>query len=225
MSDPYASPPLPAPPYGGPQIPPQYAPPPAAAMPPPPSPFDPAAPDEPYARWWQRVVAFLIDTALQIPFQIAQFIGLMIAIDGGGIAWSDKSGFAFWVDPIEVTNANLATTSTLAGLVIASVAGLASSVFVWWNMVFRQGRRGASIGKACLNLMVVSEEDGHPIGALMTFVRGWVHLLDLAVAGLGYLWPLWDSKRQTFADMIMHTAVLHLPPEPPRARETGVKAW
>ncbi|MDQ1539752.1 MAG: hypothetical protein QOH29_478, partial [Actinomycetota bacterium] len=27
---------------------------------------------------------------------------------------------------------------------------------------------------------------------------------------LGYLWPLWDSKRQTFADKILKTVVVNV---------------
>ena len=39
-------------------------------------------------------------------------------------------------------------------------------------------------------------------------------ILD-AVAYVGYLWPLWDDKRQTFADKIMRTIVIDLPPQAP----------
>lgn len=222
MTDPYgASPAYPV--TAPPQIPPQYAPP--LAGPAVPVAFEPEPEDVPYAHWWQRVAATLIDFVLQIPFQIAQVIGLIIAVDGGGLAWSDKSGFAWWTEPVVIANVHQYTGATWTGLVISGIASFAGTVFVWWNMVFRQGRRGASIGKACLHLMVVSEADGRPIGAPLTFVRGWVHLLDLLTAGLGYLWPLWDSKRQTFTDMVMHTAVLHLPPLPPQPRQDGVRAW
>ena len=43
------------------------------------------------------------------------------------------------------------------------------------------------------------------------FLRDLVHILD-GVAYVGYLWPLWDDKRQTFADKIMRTIVIDLPP-------------
>jgi uncharacterized RDD family membrane protein YckC len=33
---------------------------------------------------------------------------------------------------------------------------------------------------------------------------------------VGYLWPLWDDKRQTFADMLLNTIVIHAPESPSR---------
>ena len=33
------------------------------------------------------------------------------------------------------------------------------------------------------------------------------HILD-ALTYVGFLWPLWDAKRQTFADMLMRTVVV-----------------
>ena len=76
-----------------------------------------------------------------------------------------------------------------------------------WNRVFRQGRTGQSIGK---------KVDGHQArrGAHRAadrrrhgFVRDLAHTLDGA-AYIGYLWPLWDDKRQTFADKILSTVVV-----------------
>ena len=46
-----------------------------------------------------------------------------------------------------------------------------------------------------------------PIGPLNAFLRDLLHTLD-GFAYVGYLWPLWDAKRQTFADKIMKTVVV-----------------
>ena len=53
----------------------------------------------------------------------------------------------------------------------------------------------------------VREQDGQPVGVLMAFVRELAHVVD-GILYLGYLWPLWDQKRQTFADKICPTVVL-----------------
>ena len=174
----------------------------------------PTAPDESYAHWGRRVAALIIDYLIQIPFMIVWFIGLVVAFEGGGLTWVERAGFGTFNDTIAVSLPQM-TTATWVGLAIANVANWSLLVFSIWNSIFRQGRRGATIGKQCMNLMLVSETDGRPIGALMTFIRGWAHLLDVVTLGIGYLWPLWDRKRQTFADMAMRTAVLHLPPLPP----------
>jgi hypothetical protein len=42
----------------------------------------------------------------------------------------------------------------------------------------------------------------------MAFVRDLAHILDALPCYIGFLWPIWDSKRQTFADKIMNTVVV-----------------
>jgi uncharacterized RDD family membrane protein YckC len=68
--------------------------------------------------------------------------------------------------------------------------------------------RGQSLGKRAMNIKLVSEETGQPIGTLMAFVRDICHILDSFVCYIGWLFPLWDAKRQTFADKIMRTVVV-----------------
>jgi uncharacterized RDD family membrane protein YckC len=55
---------------------------------------------------------------------------------------------------------------------------------------------------------VVSEKDGRPIGFLMSIVRQIAHLVDSLICYIGYLFPLWDRKRQTIADKIVSTVCL-----------------
>ncbi len=59
-----------------------------------------------------------------------------------------------------------------------------------------------------LNLRLVSEETGQPIGTLMAFVRDICHIIDSVICLVGYLFPLWDAKRQTIADKIVKTVVI-----------------
>ena len=59
-----------------------------------------------------------------------------------------------------------------------------------------------------LNLRLVSEETGQPIGMLMAFVRDICHIVDSIICYIGYLFPLWDAKRQTIADKIVKTVVI-----------------
>ena len=54
---------------------------------------------------------------------------------------------------------------------------------------------------------VVSETTGQPVGFGMSVVRQLAHILD-SFCLVGYLFPLWDAKRQTFADKIMTTVCL-----------------
>jgi len=85
----------------------------------------------------------------------------------------------------------------------------ATFVFAVVNQIVLQGRTGASLGKMALRIKVLDEDTGRPIGMLRTFLRGLMHFLDTISIGVGYLWPLWDRRRQTFADKVMGTVVIH----------------
>ena len=166
----------------------------------------PSGPAESYAHWWRRVVATLVDALLGVPFWAAGFIGFVTFRDATTIT-RDASG--------AITDVT-ASTGTWIGGAILLAADISLLAFTIWNQWVRQGRRGASIGKACLHLTVVDDRQGRPIGVLLTIVRSLAHVLDAIPFYLGYLWPLVDGRRQTFADKVMGTVVLHLPPRPAR---------
>ncbi|CQD03951.1 RDD family protein [Mycobacterium lentiflavum] len=62
-----------------------------------------------------------------------------------------------------------------------------------------------SLGRALCGIAVV-HRDGTVIGAWGLLLRDLAHLLD-TVSVVGWLWPLWDSQRRTFADMLLRTDV------------------
>ncbi|MFF4954993.1 RDD family protein [Streptomyces chattanoogensis] len=68
--------------------------------------------------------------------------------------------------------------------------------------------RGASPGKKIMKIRLIREETGLPLGLGMTLLRRICHGLDSAACGIGYLWPAWDAKGQTFADKVMRTVVV-----------------
>ena len=79
---------------------------------------------------------------------------------------------------------------------------------VGYNRWFLAGKTGQSWGKKALGLSLVGEATGQPIGAGMAFVRDICHCVDSIICYIGWLFPLWDSKRQTLADKIMKTVVV-----------------
>ena len=98
------------------------------------------------------------------------------------------------------------TTAALVGLVLS----LAIFAYGIWNWGYRQGTTGSSIGKSVLKFKVVSEATGQPIGFGLSVVRQIAHFVDAIICYIGYLFPLWDAKRQTIADKIMSTVCLPL---------------
>jgi len=85
------------------------------------------------------------------------------------------------------------------------------SLGLWvYNRVIQQGQTGQSWGKKALGLKLVGAESGQPVGAGKALLRDITHILDGLPCYLGYLWPLWDEKKQTFADKINNTYVVKL---------------
>jgi uncharacterized RDD family membrane protein YckC len=135
------------------------------------------------ANWPQRVGAYLIDYLIAA---IPAFLALILF-----------SG----TEPGETANAGAVLVSSLLYLV---------SLGIWlYNRAIMMGRTGQSWGKQVLNLRLVRMADGQPMGGGMAFVRDLLHILDALLCYLGFLWPIWDARRQClFSDKIMNTVVL-----------------
>jgi uncharacterized RDD family membrane protein YckC len=88
------------------------------------------------------------------------------------------------------------------------IATLVLTAFYIWNVIVLQGNTGQSLGKRWIGIRLVHEEGEQPIGPLMAFIRAAIHIIDQLPAFLGFLWPLWDAKRQTFTDKVMRTIVI-----------------
>jgi Mce-associated membrane protein len=65
---------------------------------------------------------------------------------------------------------------------------------------------GWSLGRALFGIAVRTPK-GAPVGVLRLLIRDVAHLLDTAALLIGWLWPLWDSRRRTFADLLLRTEV------------------
>ncbi|MBE7371353.1 RDD family protein [Dermacoccus barathri] len=153
----------------------------------------------PYAHWGKRVLAYLLDTLIMMPF-------IIIAAIAMGTSMSD-------LETSTDVYGNTTTTGrpSTGALALGMLCYLVVFAFSIWNLVFRQGKTGQSLGKKWTGITLLSEQTGQPLGAGMTFVRGLAHFLDWLPCYIGYLWPLWDTKRQTFADKIMNSVVVEKP--------------
>ncbi|MFF0447024.1 RDD family protein [Streptomyces sp. NPDC004609] len=78
--------------------------------------------------------------------------------------------------------------------------------FLWLR--YQEGTTGQTPGKKAAGIRLLRERDGQPIGFGMAFVRNLAHALDSFACYIGYLWPLWDEKKQTFADKVCSTVVV-----------------
>jgi uncharacterized RDD family membrane protein YckC len=75
---------------------------------------------------------------------------------------------------------------------------------------YLNGALGQTPGKRIVGIKVVRDADGALLGGGLGIVRAICHILDVISCLVGYLWPLWDNKNQTFADKVMSTVVLKI---------------
>lgn len=93
------------------------------------------------------------------------------------------------------------------------VGWLASTVFRFWNEIFRDGSTGQSLGRSKAGISLVDATTQIPLGAGRTFLRALVAFaLSLVSGGLywivDYLFPLWDPKKQRLTDKIISSVVV-----------------
>ncbi|HEY6424032.1 MAG TPA: RDD family protein [Pseudonocardiaceae bacterium] len=100
-----------------------------------------------------------------------------------------------------------ATGSVGLGLAFTVVGYLGLLSFIVWNSWYLQGTSGQSIGRRVAKTKLVKIETGQPVGFGLACARHFCHMLEFVI---GYLWPLWDDKRQTFADKIVGTVVIRV---------------
>lgn len=128
----------------------------------------------PYAGWWKRVGASLLDNVL-----VSVALGLIV----------------------EPSNSS----------VLEGISGVLGFVWSLYN-AFLAGRTGQSYGKRAVGIRLARMEDGRPVGGgygLLRWLMNDVLVLLCFVPGLlNYLWPLWDSKHQTFSDKIADSVVV-----------------
>jgi uncharacterized RDD family membrane protein YckC len=77
-----------------------------------------------------------------------------------------------------------------------------------YNRWYLGGTTGQSLGKKALSIRLVGEDTGQPVGVLVACVRDFCHTVDALICCLGFLFPLFDAKRQTLADKLVRTVVI-----------------
>jgi uncharacterized RDD family membrane protein YckC len=144
------------------------------------------SPFGPYAGWGTRLAAYLIDAL------VAVVPGIILVIIGAVLLGA--------ADPGE---------TSVAGVLIMVVGYVVIFAVQIWNFVFKQGKTGQSVGKGVMSIKVVNLNTGQPLGTGGAFVRWLMHaFIDGAICYLGFLWPLWDDKKQTWGDKVASSVVV-----------------
>ncbi|BBY81000.1 RDD family protein [Mycolicibacterium pulveris] len=125
-------------------------------------------------------------------------------------SWPARAG-AFAIDvlvgsAVLATLALVAWTAPLRGWLwwVFTVAAALVVLVMAVNRLVLPAIRGFSLGRALFGVEVVRRSGGRA-GVWRLLARDLAHLLDTAALSVGWLWPLWDRRRRTFADLLLGT--------------------
>ncbi|MGV9408940.1 RDD family protein [Nocardia sp. NPDC003693] len=161
-----------------------------------------AGPPPVYAGWAARVGAALLDGAMiSIPAAVLVSLALTVGVESRSCGLQQQLDGSF--QPIDCGGGGLSGVGVaLLSLTLLLVIGAG------FFLVYREGVTGQTPGKKALGIRLVRESTAQPLGFGAALGRRLCHVVDSAVCYLGYLWPLWDGKKQTFADKIIGSVVV-----------------
>jgi uncharacterized RDD family membrane protein YckC len=197
--------------------------PPSPGVPPPPPPgafgapppgyaaYEPSpslrSPNGDYAGFFVRFAAYLIDGVITALFAIPAWIALVSGptritdcnIDSSG----DVTGFGDDANGL----CEVPTGSTIAIAVGLGIVALVAVLL--YHGKLEGGPSGQTIGKKALGIRVVDANTGGPIGTGRAIGRFlFAQIISGAFCSLGYLWNIWDSRKQTWHDKVTTAVVI-----------------
>jgi uncharacterized RDD family membrane protein YckC len=190
----YQAPPPPQPPQNW-QPPQQPAAQPPQAWPPPPQGV--AAAQLPYAGFWKRFAAYLIDSLILDAVAFVVFGVVILMIGGGAVLSGDKSIDNFVGD----------MTAVAVLLVVLMFFGLIVAVWLYFAKM-ESSPSQATIGKRVMGIYV-TDLQGHRL----TFGKATARFFSKIITGLiplalGWIMAAFTEKRQALHDMIAGTLVM-----------------
>lgn len=148
------------------------------------------------AGFWRRFGARFIDSLiLGIPATILVFVAL--AIGGTERELCTRDG--------ELAICDVPTGTAWALMGVVWVASIVVSLLYFAKL---DGLRGATWGRQAVGIRLADEVTLQPIGQGRTVGRFFMSYVSAIPFALGYLWMLWDPKRQTWHDKVARSVVI-----------------
>jgi uncharacterized RDD family membrane protein YckC len=155
-----------------------------------------------YADFWPRVGAYVIDYIFSnVAGVVALFAAAFIAILA-----ADRSG--------DIVLQEDQDTLVVIGVVTGALGAAVVSVLYFWL----GDAWGGTPGKRLVGLGVVDAGTGGKIGLSRGFLRFLVMTLGAVTLYIGWLWCIWDKKKQTWHDKAAGSVVVASGPEPGEPR-------
>jgi uncharacterized RDD family membrane protein YckC len=157
----------------------------------------------PLAPWWKRVVALIIDwLVLGLgAFMLLFVIGIIADIARGHPAVANTT-----------TTSN--SSDVLLGVLLLWILGCLPLAIYYG--VMNGSRRGQTVGKMALSIAVRDARTGAKLGFWRAVGRFAITVLFTILFYVPYiidsLAPLWDKRRQSWHDKVVHSVVVDLKP-------------
>ncbi len=152
----------------------------------------PPHPQMNYASWGARVGGSLLNGLSSALFSLPAMVSF----------YTGPREYRVWVIDGKRELVEWPTAQGWAIIIALNLIGTMVFLFLYCRAV---GKTGQFWGHRAASVRIVNAADGSAIGAGKALGRYFAHILDVIPCFLGFLWPLWDQKRQTFADKIVGT--------------------
>lgn len=171
-----------------------------STMPPPPNspppgyqPYLAAPQQQQFAGWGSRVGGHLINGLVGTVFAIPAIIALVAGPKETEVCTVNG----------DVGLCEVPTGATWGMIIGLGLVGLVAFGILYSRMIAKSGQ---AWGHKAVGVRIIDANTGGNISAGKAFFRYlFGHWIDGVVCYLGYLWPLWDKNKQTFADKIFST--------------------
>ena len=147
-----------------------------------------------YASFWRRFGGYLLDGI------IVGIPAVIITSIISAIILSAAPEIAFTQEQVQEQE-DATRNATIASFAISFVFGL--SYYVGLNA------NGGTFGKRIVGLRLEDAETGKDIGYARALVRYIVVIASALALLLGYLWCIWDDRKQTWHDKAAGSVVVH----------------
>jgi uncharacterized RDD family membrane protein YckC len=154
----------------------------------------------PLSPWWKRFLALLIDSMI-----IGAVLLIVLGIIGAASRHTNSS---------TTTQHTLPPGQAIIGFVTLFI--LASIPLMLYYGIMNGSKRGQTVGKMALGIVVRDARTGGPIGFWRGVGRYAITVVFYVVFFIPYvidnLSPLWDGRRQAWHDHVVHSVVVDRTP-------------
>ena len=145
------------------------------------------------------------------PYQPTPVPATVPTVGGAALVdWPKRAlgGLIDYVAPALAIGLVTGIIGNIAGSGIGNVLSTLLGIGWWVFLGYKSGTTGVTFGRSIAKTKLISEETGQPIGVSNGIIRQFAHIIDSIICYIGWLFPLWDSKRQTIADKLLKTVVV-----------------